>query len=241
MPLSSADIRRAFDALSAEFEAAGERAEIVVVGGAALVLLFEARDTTKDVDAFFLSPDSSRVRTALAQLLAMKLAAWRDAVDDARLLLSRMPGAAGEVWDLVKPLVPRIRSTKRGTRSRICGRPFMELRDLVRAILSGDLLAARQWVADARRARISWETVGQPTGLNDREMTVAAGLAEVLAERTGVAPPSWALSVGGQREPLFLDPGLQDMPRTLAHAMANGPEPLRRRNLFASPDFLDVR
>jgi hypothetical protein len=152
VPLSSADIRIAFDALSVEFERSGERAEIVVVGGAALVLLFEARNTTKDVDAFFLKPDASTIRSAAArvaraldwpedwlndaakgylvgltmgtvlyesgfliaraaslpQLLAMKLAAWRDAVDrdDARLLLSRMPGLSDDVWRIVKPFVP---------------------------------------------------------------------------------------------------------------------------------------
>src|SRR5258705_170032 len=137
MPLSSADIRTAFDALSAEFEHDGERGEIVVVGGAAGGVLFEGRKTTKDVEGFFSVPEASRVRAAaarvahhldlpedwlndgakgylvsvtrgevlyespfltvhaasLAQLLAMKLAAWRDAVDrdDARLLLTRMP------------------------------------------------------------------------------------------------------------------------------------------------------
>ena len=119
--------------------------------------------------------------------------------------------------------------------------PALELRDLVRAILAGDLLSARQWVSDAHRQRISWEMVGRPSGLDDREMTVAAGLAELLAARDGAPPPPWTLSIGAQREPLFLDPGLQEMPRTLAHAMTDGPEPLRRRNLFASPDFLDVR
>jgi Nucleotidyltransferase of unknown function (DUF6036) len=152
VPLSSADIRTAFDALSAEFEHDRERAEIVVVGGAAVVLLFEARETTKDVDAYFLVPNASRIRAAAAsvaqrldlpedwlndgakgflvgvtrgellfespylivraasfeQLLAMKLAAWRDAVDrdDARILLSRMRGSASDVWNGVKPLVP---------------------------------------------------------------------------------------------------------------------------------------
>jgi len=117
----------------------------------------------------------------------------------------------------------------------------MELRDLVRAILSGDLLAARQWVADAHRQRISWEAVGRPSGLDAREMAVAAGIAELLAGRAGAPPPPWTHSIGAQREPLFLDPGLQDMPRTLAHALSDGPEVLRKRNLFASPDFLDVR
>lgn len=43
-----------------------------------------------------------------AQLLAMKLAAWRDAIDraDARLLLAQMDGGAEEIWAAVKVFVP---------------------------------------------------------------------------------------------------------------------------------------
>jgi hypothetical protein len=117
----------------------------------------------------------------------------------------------------------------------------MDLRELVRAILSGDLLAARQWVADAQRADVRWEGIAQPAGLDQREMTVAAGVAELLAARAGAVPPRWAASIGPHDEPLVLDPGLQDMPRTLAHAKSEGPEPFRRRNLIASPDFLVIR
>ena len=129
-----------------------EHGEIVVVGGAALVLLFNARETTKDVDAYFLAPEASKLRVAAAriaegldlpedwlndgakgfmtrvtegtvlyksealvaraasveQLLAMKLAAWRDAIDraDARLLLSRIEGSIQEVWARLEPFVP---------------------------------------------------------------------------------------------------------------------------------------
>ena len=118
-----------------------------------MVLLFNARQTTKDVDAYFLAPEASRIRGAAAkvadelglpidwmndgakayfvgvsdgetlydspslkvrtvstvQLLAMKLAAWRDAIDraDARLLLSRMQGPAAEIWKTIEPFVPR--------------------------------------------------------------------------------------------------------------------------------------
>jgi hypothetical protein len=152
MPLSADDIQRAFAALSGELERHGQHAELVVVGGAALVLLFRARESTKDVDAYFVSPEASVVRqaaeavatrlelpddwlndgakgylvgvtrgemlyespsltvraAAIAQLLAMKLAAWRDAIDrdDARLLLSRMAGSADEVWSAIRPFVP---------------------------------------------------------------------------------------------------------------------------------------
>jgi len=43
------------------------------------------------------------------QLLGMKLAAWRDAVDrsDARLLLAQLEGPAQEIWLRVEPFVPR--------------------------------------------------------------------------------------------------------------------------------------
>jgi hypothetical protein len=125
MALSAADIHAAFDALSEELAQRGAQAEIVIVGGAALVLLFGARETTKDVDAYFVRPEASVVRHAaeqvlhespslvvrsasIAQLLAMKLAAWRDAIDrkDATLLLSQMHGTADQIWSEVEPYVP---------------------------------------------------------------------------------------------------------------------------------------
>lgn len=158
MPLSAEDIRKAFTALGEEFGRRGERAEIVVAGGAALVLLFNARRTTRDVDAYVVRPEASHVRDAVrqvaddlelprdwlnegakgyfvgvskgqvlhesetlvvravstAQLLAMKLAAWRDAIDraDARLLLAQMTGSAEEIWTAVKPFVPPHRIDK---------------------------------------------------------------------------------------------------------------------------------
>jgi hypothetical protein len=117
----------------------------------------------------------------------------------------------------------------------------MELGDLVRAILQGDLLTARQWVADAHRAHLRWEHCKRPDNMDDRELAVAAGLAELLAERVGAQPPPWTVSIGAQREPIFLDPGIEKMPRTLARAKSHAPNSLRKRNLFALPDFLEIR
>ena len=79
-----------------------------------------------------------------------------------------------------------------------------------------------------------------PHGLAGRGLTVAAALVELLADRAGEKPPRWTHSVGAEREPLVLDPGLEEMPRSFARAKAFGPEPLRKRNLLALPDFLDV-
>ena len=152
MALTADDILRAFDALSEELARENHHAKILVVGGAALVLLFRARESTKDVDAYFVQPEASVIReaagtvaarldlpkdwlndaakaylvgatvgaplyasqhldvraAAIPQLLAMKLAAWRDVVDrsDARLLLSEMDGSAEQIWSIVKRFVP---------------------------------------------------------------------------------------------------------------------------------------
>ncbi len=116
----------------------------------------------------------------------------------------------------------------------------MELRDLVDAVLAGDLLTARQWVADARREALDFESLPHPREFGERQLTVAAALVELLAFRLGRKPPQWTRSVGAEQEPLVLDPGLEDMPRSFARAKAFGPEPLRKRNLVALPDFLDV-
>lgn len=116
----------------------------------------------------------------------------------------------------------------------------MDLHELVRALLAGDLLTARQWVADAQRIDLQWATLERPQDLTEDELSVAAGVVELLAERGGSAPPSWTAAIGAVRESLILDPGLEQMPRSFAHATEAGPEPLRRRNMIALPDFLRV-
>lgn len=116
----------------------------------------------------------------------------------------------------------------------------MDVSELARAILAGDLLTARQCVADAYREHVQWETLERPNGMNDRELSVAAAIVELLASRIGATPPSWTSTVGGSSELIVLDPGLEHMPRSFAQAKSSGPEPLLRRNLVALPDFLAV-
>jgi hypothetical protein len=116
----------------------------------------------------------------------------------------------------------------------------MEISELVRAILVGDLLTARQAVADAQRMHCRWDALPHPDDLTGLEIVVAAAIVELLAARAGSSAPDWTQRVAGLSEPLILDPGLEQMPRSFAHAKAAGPEPLRRRNLVALPDFLAV-
>ena len=116
----------------------------------------------------------------------------------------------------------------------------MDIRELVRALMRGDLLTARQFVADAQRSEFRWEMVTEPADLNNVEMVIAAAVVELLAQRAETPAPQWTHRVAGLGEPLILDPGLDGMPRSFARAKIDGPEPLLKRNLVALPDFLAV-
>jgi len=64
-PLSADDIRRLFEELASELDRNGQRAEVFLVGGAAIALCFHARRATRDLDAIFAPADSVRRAAAV--------------------------------------------------------------------------------------------------------------------------------------------------------------------------------
>jgi hypothetical protein len=116
----------------------------------------------------------------------------------------------------------------------------MDLGDLVRALLSFDALAARQWVADSMRVGVVWSSVPKPVDLDPVALGVAAGVAELLAERAGQAPPPWTSTVDAPPAPVCLVKAAHTMPRLRQLCEEEGPEPLRRRGILAPPEFLTV-
>ena len=69
--LSQGMIREALEALARELDAEGAREEIVLAGGAALVLMYNARESTRDVDYCSVgSAGSAAVRDASRRVAA---------------------------------------------------------------------------------------------------------------------------------------------------------------------------
>lgn len=114
----------------------------------------------------------------------------------------------------------------------------MDLRDLVEALLAYDALSARQWVADAERSGFDWSVVPPPKDLDPTASALAAGITELMATRSEQSPPAWTAAVPAAPERLFLVRSAAAMPRLRALCELEGPEPLRRRGLFAPPEFL---
>lgn len=107
-----------------------------------------------------------------------------------------------------------------------------------RAAIRRDPIALRAGVAELRASTESLAAVGRPLGLNPREEAAAAGIVEMLATRSGQAAPAWTARVGKLPEPVFLVAGADRMPHLRALCAASGPEPLRRRNVLAPPEYL---
>ena len=58
--LTAGTIERAFEPLNDRLDAAGQRAEVFLVGGAVTCLIHQARPSTKYVDGWFTEPQAAR-------------------------------------------------------------------------------------------------------------------------------------------------------------------------------------
>lgn len=107
-------------------------------------------------------------------------------------------------------------------------------------ILTRDALAARQWIADAGREATIWTNVPRPVDWSPLELAVAAGVVELLASRMGQTPPRWTATVGSAPVPVYLVRAAETMPRLRRSCEAEGPEPLRSRQIYAPHEFLTI-
>jgi len=67
-----------------------------------------------------------------------------------------------------------------------------------------------------------------------------AAIAELIAARTAQRAPAWTNQVGSLPTPVYLVEAAAKSPRMRARLEQESPEPLRKRNIFAPPGYLEI-
>ena len=116
----------------------------------------------------------------------------------------------------------------------------MNPRELTAAILRRDDLSARQMVKDAKRLGFSWANAPAPDFSSRGARAVYAGIVELMADRNGQVPPAWTCDVPASPAPLFLVHATKKSKGLRRDSLSGTPDPLKKRNVFALPDYLDV-
>ena len=115
---------------------------------------------------------------------------------------------------------------------------MVTLEALAETALRRDSLHLRSLVQDFVREHPQLTTIPRPHSADLQLLGTAAGLLELLAQRTGQAAPAWTDEIGAVPEPVFLLEAATRMKHLRVLCEAEAPEPLRKRGLYAPPDFL---
>jgi len=115
---------------------------------------------------------------------------------------------------------------------------MVTIEQLAEFALNGDSLKLRSLYQDIVMAKPCLSDFPRPTTNDERLLATAASLAELLAERLGQSPPDWAQTIGPLSEPVHLVASAATMKRLRYLCETESPEPLRKRRLYAPPNFL---
>ena len=110
---------------------------------------------------------------------------------------------------------------------------------LALAALNYEGLQLRSLTQDFLRANVKLSDTPRPTTNDPRVLAIAASLIEVLALRRHQSPPAWTKDVAPLSEPFFLVKAAETMKRLRILCETQSPEPMRKRRLYAPPNFLE--
>ena len=116
---------------------------------------------------------------------------------------------------------------------------MVTIEQLANAALNGESLLLRSMTQDLLREQPRLSTYPKPQTQDERLLAATAALLELLASRLQQAPPSWTAEIGALSQPVYLLKAATQMKRLRALCEDEAPEPLRKRGLYAPPNFLE--
>lgn len=115
---------------------------------------------------------------------------------------------------------------------------MVTLETIAETALRRDALHLRSLVQDFLRANPRLYEIPRPATSNKQYLSIAAAFVELFAQRSGQLAPPWTRDIGAVTEPFFLVEAASGMKRLRTLCESETPEPLRKRGLYAPPNFL---
>jgi hypothetical protein len=116
---------------------------------------------------------------------------------------------------------------------------MIQIEALAEAAIQGDSLRLRSMVQDLFQESPCLANIEKPDTTNPQVLAVAAALLELFAERMHQPAPMWTKEVGPLPEPVYLLKSAATMKRLRQLCETAAPESLRKRQLYAPPNYLE--
>lgn len=116
---------------------------------------------------------------------------------------------------------------------------MVRIEQIAEAVLNGEGVTARSLVQDFFREDPYLIDIPKPDVNDVRLLATCASLLELFANRLEQKAPKWTNNVEPLSEPIFLVRAATSMKRLRELCEKESPEPLRKRGLFAPPNYLE--
>jgi len=116
---------------------------------------------------------------------------------------------------------------------------MVQIETLAQAALQGDSLRVRSLVQDFFQESPRLSNINKPNVSDQQLLAAIAALLELFAARMHQPAPLWTKEVGPSPEPVHLLESAATMKRLRQLCETESPEPLRKRRLYAPPNYLE--
>ena len=116
---------------------------------------------------------------------------------------------------------------------------MVRIEQLAEAAINQDAFSLRSLTQDLLRECPKLKDFPRPMTVDFKTLAAAAALLELFAERLHQEPPVWTREIGALPEPIYLVRAAATMKHLKVLCELQAPEPLRKRGLYAPPNFLE--
>ncbi len=113
------------------------------------------------------------------------------------------------------------------------------LEEMAESLLRRDALALRELANEWWQRFDDAEIWTEPNNPDHDILAVAAALAELFADRAGVAPPTWTASAGQLEKPFYALAAASRLKTVREMCEQESPTPLQKRGILAPGAFLE--